>query len=172
MTMQQRWIGRVAGLAAAVALGAAAVSTVEFVQAQSTQPAVMYACVLNVPNPGNNPPLGSMRMIRATETCRANETAVNWNQQGVPGPASTSIVQKEFTIGNLDFTGKTTLDCPAGAKVLGGGVRWVSGGDGAHGLAIGESYPTDNDTWFVRENKIYAVDFSKYTLSAYAICGA
>lgn len=37
------------------------------------------ACVLSVPNPGNNPPLGSVRVIKSTETCKPNETPLAWN---------------------------------------------------------------------------------------------
>jgi hypothetical protein len=46
----------------------------------------VHGCYITTPNPHNDPPLGTIRIVKAAEGCKPNETALDWNAQGVPGP--------------------------------------------------------------------------------------
>ncbi len=59
-------------LAVAVAFGATLVS-------HSAEAATIYACVSNLG--------GNVRVVSSTTTCRATESPLSWNSEGVPGPA-------------------------------------------------------------------------------------
>jgi hypothetical protein len=87
---------------------------------------------------------GALRVIGDGEECRADETALQWNQQGSPGPvgpagpqgpvgpegpagglAGREVMVFEFTVpsSTAEFTYVATATCPAGKVVLGGGYE-------------------------------------------------
>ena len=90
---------------------------------------------------------GLLRVVSDTAQCRAEETVIQWNQQGVPGPpgpqgpegpagptgpqgpaggfSGYEIVSLEFTVprSTVDFTYVATAFCPAGKLVVGGGYE-------------------------------------------------
>jgi hypothetical protein len=73
---------------AAVALAGAAVLGLTAVMSASPSPVaggLIHSCYLTVANPGNTPALGSVRIAKATEACKPNETALDWNAQGIKG---------------------------------------------------------------------------------------
>jgi hypothetical protein len=75
-----RWSGALlVGLVAAAGAGTLA-------QAHGGDQAKVHACYLTTAYPGNTPPLGSARIVRADEACRSNETALDWSLTGAPGP--------------------------------------------------------------------------------------
>jgi hypothetical protein len=109
------------------------------------------AFVYATANPGNpttitscvNKTSGVIRIIDpAKTTCAKNETALTWNQQGVPGTNDTpgtngtngvsgyEIVSRDVNISPNSF-GSAAVGCPAGKKVVGGGAIALS--------ALGES---------------------------------
>jgi hypothetical protein len=79
----------------------------------------VHGCYLTVPNPGNNPPLGTARIVKATEACKPNETALDWNAQGVQGPPGPQGAQ-----GPQGPQGAQGPAGPSGASV---GGYWVRG---------------------------------------------
>jgi hypothetical protein len=74
-------------VAHAALIGVISAAIVTIAGAQGAAPTKISSCYLKVPNPGNTPPLGSVRIIKSTEACKPNETALDWNAQGVQGPA-------------------------------------------------------------------------------------
>lgn len=161
------------GLALAALAGGAA----SYTYAQST-PQVIRGCVLSVPNPGNNPPLGTVRIIKTTETCKPNETALDWNQQGVQGvqgpkgdkgdtgpqgpagpgtPNSFNTLETASQDRSVAGVGRDlfVISCPTVSgrpgKATGGGAGHVSGGDlGPSSLLINSSRPILSEAgWLV-----------------------
>lgn len=151
-----------------LALGVIAGGAASYTYAQST-PQVIRGCVLSVPNPGNNPPLGTVRIVKTGETCKPNEQAIDWNQQGVQGikgdkgdkgdtgpqgpqgpkgdPAAVGPVSATIRSITLSLPGiadqPLTVPCQPGEIPVGGGVEHVSGGDfGQRSLAVVSSFPT------------------------------
>jgi Collagen triple helix repeat (20 copies) len=99
--------------------------------------------------------------------------------QGPPGPAGVSgyqIVVAEVTVGLLS-SNNVSVDCPAGKRVVGGGVRSGAAfsdngtpayATGSRDMNVLDSFPVDADTWFVRA--YYGGPFTLADLAAYAIC--
>jgi hypothetical protein len=94
------------------ALGAVVATSVATLSAHGGDAAKVHSCYVTVPNPGNNPPLGTVRIAGATEACKQNETARDWNAQGVPGPQGAT--------GAAGAIGAAGVAGPAGASGLAG----------------------------------------------------
>lgn len=105
---------------------------------------------------------GDLVIIDSTDTCPSGYTALNWNQTGPAGLSGYEIVT------NTGLTGWThTINCPAGKKVMSGGVKW----NGLGTISIDQmkmvaSYPeSDGIGWTV----VYNMGVAS-TVDAYAIC--
>jgi hypothetical protein len=171
------------GLALATLAGGA----VSYTYAQST-PQVIRGCVLSVPNPGNNPALGTVRIIKTGETCKPNEQPLDWNQQGIQGPKGDRGLQgpqgakgDAGAPGSLSVTIRTLADtaegvatsvnakvaCATGEVATGGGVNYVSGGDfGINSFLITATFPKDNG-WAV---SVHNTGFAAINFTAFAVC--
>jgi len=133
---------------------------------------------------------GALRVATDRESCRPDETAIEWNQQGPQGPigpagpqgeqgpvgpegppgglAGRVVVTSEFTVpqSTVDFTYVATAECPAGTVVLGGGYEVDQSGVNE----LRESHPfTQPDTqgWSVGVGPDEDVDTDGVV---YAIC--
>jgi hypothetical protein len=104
-----QWLRRGMRYGLMAALGAVVATSVATLSAHGGDAAKVHGCYLTVPNPGNNPPLGTVRIVGANETCKQNETARDWNAQGVPGPQ-----------GPQGATGAAGAQGPAGPSGLAG----------------------------------------------------
>jgi hypothetical protein len=66
----------------------------------------------------------------------------------------------------------STVSCPAGKTLLGGGGRVVKAGITSP-LALVESYPSASNTWkVVGTNALAGGSGEKFTVQAYAVCSA
>jgi hypothetical protein len=114
-----------------VLLGVLGAGIITVANAHGGDPAKVHSCYVTTPSPGNNPPLGSVRIVKATETCKPNETALDWNAQGLAGPpgppgsgGTTTVRTATFTAApNTTSTG--TALCNSGEQATGGGFRNV-----------------------------------------------
>jgi hypothetical protein len=67
---------------------------------------------------------GNLRVVESANDCRNNETALNWNQQGPPGPSSVRTLgdvtlsdaetRVLFSEGGLTFTAECDIDLQTG----------------------------------------------------------
>lgn len=173
----------------AIAAGAVVGGAATYVQAQSTPPTIR-ACAIKVPNPGNIPPLGTMRTISASQSCQPNESLLEWNVQGIKGntgpqgpqgpqgsegpqgpqgPSSVTVVQAQVTIDSGELSDTAALACPSGRPV-GAGLRYVSGGFSNEVVTISESFPVGQAIWQVRLSKTVLIDASTYTYTVFVTC--
>jgi hypothetical protein len=135
---------------------------------------------------------GTLRVIDASVTnCKAGETALNWSQQGVPGPtgdpgepgpagpqgeqgepgapgglAGYEIVSLNSAT-NSDDIKRALVNCPAGKVAVGGGAI-IQGDFG--GVALQESEPrADGLAWVAQAHEIVATGL-EWRLHVTAIC--
>jgi hypothetical protein len=85
--------------------------------------------------------------------------------QGAPGLAGLEIVKVQGPLSS-DSSRLTTVTCPAGKKVVGGGGQVVGG---AGDVALDESYPLNATAWRAVANETNATA-AAWFLSAYAVC--
>jgi hypothetical protein len=87
-------VGTIGVLLVAVALSAAVAGSVARLSADSSAVTggLVRGCVLSVPSPGNNPALGTVRIVKAPETCKPNETLLTWSK-GVATCPSGQVLQ-------------------------------------------------------------------------------
>jgi hypothetical protein len=113
---------------------------------------------------------GDLRVIDdAVETCKQNETPLNWNQTGPQGPSGPlsgwEIVTEDLVIPPT-FDQGVDVECPQGKKVVGGGWSTVAG---AFPHVISNGPIPDGSGWHVfAENESGDVEDSE--LKVRAIC--
>lgn len=143
---------------------------------------------------------GTLRIIDASVTkCKDGETALNWNQQGTPGPqgpqgqpgpqgpqgepgvSQYQIVSERDTReagGPADERASVGIGCPASKKVIGGGARVVEvlddGSDAPFDADVDVELLTSSPTaagtgWVASAREDGNVDV-RWSLRAYAIC--
>jgi hypothetical protein len=167
-------------------VGAATASVITIAGAHGGDPTKVHGCYLTTANPGNNPPLGTVRIVKATEACKQNETALDWNGQGIAGPAGPqgpagppgaqgpqgpagpsgavpSIYYKVENGESDEDSGETFVDvsCNDNDVMIGGG-GWARRDQEALSQSAPDSLATDGRTW-----KAYATDGPA---SAYVFC--
>jgi hypothetical protein len=144
------------------AVGAAVSTTLTLVSAHGGDTGKVHACYLTVPAPGNNPPLGSARIVKATEACKLNETAVDW-----PASALVSTYSKSATanVASLEDWEQTSVTCNGTDVAVGGGVLIDSNSAFFH---VSRDYPSDSQTWVGRVNNdgLESTDFSVHVICA------
>lgn len=91
---------------AAILVGIFATLIYTTVFAQTTE--VIYACV--------HKNSGDLRIVTATESCKSNETALNWNKQGPTGPQGES---GSSSSSNLPFSCSYCILYPVADKLKG-----------------------------------------------------
>jgi hypothetical protein len=138
---------------------------------QGPAPGVIHSCVKNN---------GDITIVGATDTCKNNETALDWNAQGVPGPAGVSGYEwlvMEVPTGVVPPLGTVgdTLVCPSGKQVFGGGGRVFIESDPADDdpndfFHVVTSYPGSHLKWTVKLQNTSNAAHSG-TLFIYAVCG-
>src|SRR5207253_1268919 len=106
---------------------------------------------------------GAISVIDSTQKCGSNQTSLNWNQMGSPGPAGATGPQGPAGVSGYEIvvgpestvlaspnpnTLAATASCPAGKKALGGGVQTTGAGEpaGTQGI-FRETRPLDDTTW-------------------------
>jgi hypothetical protein len=115
------WLRRGTRYALVAALCTAVATSVTVLSAHGGDAAKVHGCVLTTPNPGNTLPLGSVRIVKAAEACKPNETAQDWNAQGIKG--DTGATGATGAAGATGPAGVTGPAGPAGASP--GGVYWA-----------------------------------------------
>ena len=91
---------------------------------------------------------GVLKVIdaEAGQTCGPNQQQLTWNEQGPAGISGYEVVSSTAGSGGAGDWKTFSVACPAGKKVLGGGLSSTSGLQ--TGLAVVGEYPTsDNNGW-------------------------
>jgi hypothetical protein len=116
---------------------------------------------------------GALRVIDSAVTnCDVNETPLNWNQTGPPGPAGISGYQiattsQQTTAGG--FFGTQDASCPSGKKVLGGGASATTDSAFSSGFHVLQQLPVGDSQW----RAVFDIDNplgDLVVLTTYAIC--
>ncbi len=116
--------GRMKVLLTVLGLSAVLLAAGSIALATHTNPNELHACYKN-----NN---GQMRFVGDPATCLSSETAISWNQQGLPGPVGADGAQGPAgPQGNPGVDGNDGAQGPAGPQ----GDPGVNGNDGAPGLS-------------------------------------
>jgi hypothetical protein len=124
---------------------------------------------------------GALKVIdvEAGQTCNANQTLLEWGQQGPAGPPGP--VGQDGVSGRQVVYGTSTVDsntksavaiCPSGKLPIGGGATvgtqsgpsWVT----PSGVALTSTYPTSN-MWAASAQEVVATD-QVWTIVVYAVC--
>ena len=122
---------------------------------------------------------GDIKIVEATATCNNNETTLDWNGQGVPGPTGPAgvsgyeVVLNESapTVVIPDAIYLAGAQCPDGKKVLGGGGA-IGFGLFAETVVI-QSYPSSETDWQVVYHSLPTAQTDPplmRTFRAYAVC--
>jgi hypothetical protein len=119
---------------------------------------VIHGCYTNT---------GALRVIDtdAGATCRANETALEWNQTGPPGLSGYEQVIGTWA-GGTDTVKTAVASCGSGKKVLGGG--YTLAGNNLN-VFVWTNGPSSESSWAVQATKNPA-DGTNWTLVPYALC--
>jgi hypothetical protein len=147
---------------------------------------VFHACVANT---------GNVRIVESSSDCRANETAVNWNQAGPmgpqgpagpPGPAGpTNLITRTSAPVDVPPVGPIVRDarvnCLAGERATGGGALNSGPAPAFFNTVLLSSFPTANgapaengqvaDGWFARARN-NGEGGQVMRLIAYVICAS
>jgi hypothetical protein len=85
-----------------------------------------------------------------------------------------SATQESANGANAPTQVPTTISCPAGKTLLGGGGRVRTGGTAAASdMALAESYPSASNTWKAVGTVIHDMDNGeRMIVEAYAVCSA
>lgn len=147
----------------AVGVGSAAfLASTGLISAQGGAGNTIHACVNNG---------GMTRIIEPTESCRTNESPLEWNVQGPPGLSGYEIVTARANlVGPFCYAG-VAAKCPLGKKVLGGGGEFDPPGGYAPPYILEASFPWSSagqDEWVVRGYASPSCPDAE--LVAYAIC--
>ena len=109
--MRSRLLAAFAGAAAtiAVTVGVMTAAGVGFASGGGT----INGCV--------KAPAGRLRVVNSSTVCRPGETAIQWNQQGPPGPSVTFVRRTQTGTVLAGQWSAVTSFCLAGEVVTGGG---------------------------------------------------
>ena len=83
--MFKRLVQGGSGIAFGAVLGASIATGISLVAAHGGDTTKIHGCITNFGAPVSG--AGAIRIVRADQTCGPNETALDWNQQGVAGVA-------------------------------------------------------------------------------------
>jgi len=169
--MRISWTPATSTVVAALLLGLVATLTVAVGAATGAgrTPAVVTACASKSD--------GSLRLVDTKKSCRKGERALTWNKRGVPGsdgvdgtngaagaagPAGErgaagapgvsgyQVVERSTPVSGT-FFGSAEVACPAGKRVVGGGVSALDAGGrdvGTSTFLVRNEYPSaDGSTW-------------------------
>ena len=152
--------------------GVVIVTAVTIVNAHGPGPAtgVIHSCVKDN---------GELTIVSANATCKNNETALDWNGEGVQGPPGQAGVsgyelvlnESESTVVIPNAIYLAGAQCPDGKKVLGGGGA-IGFGLFAETVVI-QSYPSSETDWQVVYHSLPTAQTDPplmRTFRAYAIC--
>lgn len=141
------------------------------VLATHTNPNELHACYKN-----NN---GQMRFVSDPANCLSSETAITWDQAGLPGPvgpagglSSVVTASTDSAIADQIFAAATAV-CPAGRLATGGG--WALQGTIGVGLNIDSflviaNAPTDGTGWQVSMRRSGPLNGRNWGVRTFAIC--
>ena len=174
-----RWlIWGTGALLLAALLGASAVT---LISAHGGDGSLIHACINNR--------TGLTRIVDASDSCRSQETAVDWNAVGPQGPQGDTGAQGptgpagppgpqggaglsgyERVSGSFHcsplFTCGLRVTCPGGKKVLGGGV--TTGGFNVFSPDVLASYPRQDSLWTIMVKN--HEPFVGIDITAWAVC--
>ena len=112
------------------------------------------------------PVLGNLRVVGANESCRPNETALDWSAGGGgSGLSGYQRVEATFQTPGFEQAKSVSISCPAGKKVLSGGYKAAPAGPVSS--SVYSSYPSADESAWILE---YSTNFNPTTLQGYAIC--
>jgi hypothetical protein len=136
---------------------------------------------------------GTLRVIDAAVTaCKSGETALDWNQQGVPGPSGPqgqpgvsgyqilTVRATRNAGGPANEVASASLTCPANKKAIAGGARVVEVRDDGSDLPANADVDVELQTsapladgagWAALAREDGNVDV-RWGLRTYAICAA
>jgi hypothetical protein len=129
-----------------ISFSAVAAAAVVVAHAQlSSSDNLIHACVATQ--------TGTLRIVNAEGSCRANESPLSWGS----GLTGYEIATTDVLFGNTPpSSGAVTVNCPAGKRVLGGGASALNDvfggifpGSSSNLTFESASYPVDEDTWTV-----------------------
>jgi hypothetical protein len=150
-------------------------STNVFAHAGNSDPNVVHACVQG----GSN----LVRIVGVNGSCLNPETPVHWSIVGPQGPAGPAGPQGPAGVSGWERVVATTNNvsiapdgflvftatCPAGKKILGGGVL-IFGPTGF--WTVQDSGPLDDITWLVGIGNTQTITNTANSVNVYAICAS